>query len=156
LLDIGVGSGGLFKYLKDKGYKMKGVDIADKSFFSDVTPLIYDGKSFEFKNNQFDTALIIHVLHHCDDAYKVLSEAMRVSKRVVFIEDTYRNSLEQFIVSVNDAVTNFELYPHTYRTPEDWRSHIKKNKWKILHEESYSEFLYGTTYGRYVLFVVEK
>jgi len=156
LLDVGVGSGGIFKYLKEKGFEMKGIDISDKSFFTDVKPIIYDGEHFEFKNNVFDTALIIHVLHHCSDALKVLEEAMRVSKRVIFIEDTYRNALEHSVISFNDALSNFELYPHFYRTPNVWRHHIKNKDWEIIHEESYSEFLYGFIYGRYVLFVIEK
>ena len=156
ILDVGVGSGGISKFLKDKKLNVTGIDIADKSFFSDVAPIVYDGENFDFNDSSFDTALIIHVLHHCTNAYRVLSEAIRVSKRVILIEDTYRNRLEHAIVSFNDSVSNLELYKHTYRTPSEWKKYIEDNNWKIIHEESYSEFLYGYIYGRYVLFVIEK
>ena len=103
----------------------------------------------------FETALIIHVLHHCGDGLAVLSEAKRVAKRVIFIEDTYRNWFEWFVVSVSDALNNGELWFHKYRKFNEWKKVIKRKGWTIVHCDQWSEYGVAALYGRYCLFVIE-
>jgi ubiquinone/menaquinone biosynthesis C-methylase UbiE len=156
LLDVGTGLGGFATHLDNKNFELDSIDIANSSYFSKFPTQLYDGKNFPYKDKQFDTALLIHVLHHCDDRMQVLREALRSSKRVVFIEDTYRNWVEKLIVSLGDMLGNGEYYFHEYSKPEEWREILKKENCTILHEESYSRFTYHVYYGRYVLFVVEQ
>lgn len=156
ILDVGTGVGGIAAYISGKGYNVKSIDVDNSSLFKEFPTELYNGFEFPYSDNEFDTAIIIHVLHHCSDRIAVLREAMRVSRRVIFIEDTYRNRLEKLIVSVNDMIANGEYYFHPYSTAKEWDNIIKENSWKEIHKEEYSEFVYGYLYGRYVLFVVEK
>lgn len=156
ILDVGTGAGAVAAYIDLQGYKITSIDIDDSSYFVDYPTVIYDGTHFPFKDNQFDTTIIIHVLHHCEDRMAVLREAARVSKRVIFIEDTYRNTFEKMMTSLQDMFGNWEFYQHHYSTAEEWRGILKKEGWQVLHEEAYVEFLYYLYLCRYVMFVVEK
>lgn len=155
VLDIGMGCGSIIYFLRKKGFEVKSVDVANLSIYDDLEPIIYDGTKIPFKNNSFESAVIIHVLHHCIDGLAVLREAKRVSKRVIFIEDTYRNWLEWFVVSVSDALNNGEFWFHEYRTISEWERILKKNKWKIVRKEEWSEWGVAAVYGRYCMFVIE-
>lgn len=155
VLDVGMGSGSITYFLKKKGYDTTSVDVQDLSIYEDLKPVIYDGQKLPFADNSFDTAVIIHVLHHCSDGIQVLQEVKRVAKRVIFIEDTYRNRFEWLIISVSDAVNNGELWFHTYRTVKQWREIIKNNKWTQVHESDWSEWAVAAIYGRYCMFVIE-
>lgn len=156
ILDIGTGIGGFAAFLTGEGFDVTSIDVDNSSAFKEFPTQLYDGNKIPYDDNSFDTAVIIHVLHHCSDRLQVLKEALRVSKRVLFIEDTYRNKLEWAIVSFNDMLGNNEFYTHPYSTPEEWREILIKENCEVLYAESYSRFTYHVLYGRYVLFVVEK
>lgn len=155
ILDVGTGAGGIASYFKEKGFDVESIDIDDSSLVKGFPTKIYDGKIMPFGDNAFSTAIIVHVLHHCEDGLAVLHEAKRVSKRVIFIEDTYFNKFERAVVSFSDMIGNNEFFDHYYRTPKEWNEVIRKNGWKDLYTETYSEFTYGVMYGRYVMCVVE-
>ena len=155
ILDVGVGAGGIAYQLKKQNYNVTGIDVVDLSLITETTPLIYDGENIPFGDKEFDTALIVHVLHHCKDGPRVLREAKRVAKRVILIEDTYRNNFERMIVSLDDMIGNFEFFSHPYHKTSWWKDFIKKEGWNLIHSEEYSEFTYRRLYGRYVLLVIE-
>ena len=47
----------------------------------------YDGHSFPFPDNCFDTVMFIDVLHHTNFSVQLLKEAFRVARRHVIIKD---------------------------------------------------------------------
>ncbi len=155
ILDVGMGSGSISYFLNKKGFEVTSVDVANLSIYSDLKPVIYDGRRLPFKDNKFDTAIIIHVLHHCENGVDVLKEAKRVAKRVIFIEDTYRNPLEWLIIASQDALNNFELWWHKYRSVPEWKRVIKSRKWNVRAFDQWSEYFISSVYGRYCMFVVE-
>jgi ubiquinone/menaquinone biosynthesis C-methylase UbiE len=155
MLDVGMGSGSFSYFLNKKGFDVQSVDVASLSIYDDLKPVIYDGKTLPFKDREFDTAVIIHVLHHCSDGLRVLEEAKRCSKRVIFIEDTYRNQLEWFVVASFDSITNFEFWWHKYRTIHEWKKIIKDKGWKVVSSDQWSEGGITSPFGRYCMFVIE-
>lgn len=156
VLDIGLGAGTVAFSLKRDGFDVTSVDVVDLSFYSDIRPVLYDGKKLPFKKKAFDTGLLIGVLHHCGDQnIHVLEEAMRVCKRVICIEDTYRNDTERFLVSTQDQICNAEFYEHNYLTVPQWRAVFKKHDWKVKALKEYSEVSFGVFYSRYCMFVLE-
>lgn len=155
ILDVGLGAGSISCHLIRKGYNVTGIDVNDFSIYQDVKPVLYDGNTIPFPDNSFDTAIIIHVLHHCKDPVSVLKEAKRVAKRVIFIEDTYRNKVEHAIVSLNDNITNWEFYQHPYQMYEEWKETCHDNNWKIIDRKTWGEYFHSSLYGRYCLYVIE-
>lgn len=155
ILDVGMGAGATSFFLIKKGFDVTGVDVDNLSLYSDLKPVVYDGTSLPFKDNQFDTAIIVHVLHHCGDGIKVLEEVKRVAKRVIFIEDTFTNHLEWISLQFNDAITNCEFKWHLFRTEAEWRKIIRKKGWKIVASDTWFEVLVSSFYSRYCMFVVE-
>lgn len=156
VLDIGLGSGSTSALLINKGYKLQGVDVVNASLYSNIQPLIYNGKDLPFADKKFDNGLLICVLHHCGkNQISVLRESMRVCKRLVIVEDTFRNKFEKFLVAARDSVGNFEFYHHHYRTVSDWKSVFKKLGWKTASEKSWSNISVFGMYGRQTFFVIE-
>ncbi|KKQ34024.1 MAG: Methyltransferase type 11 [Candidatus Collierbacteria bacterium GW2011_GWC2_44_18] len=155
VLDVGMGSGSISYLLNKKGFSVTSVDVANLSIYEDLKPIIYNGHKLPFKDNQFDTAVIVHVLHHCNDGVEVLKEAKRVSKRVIFVEDTFRNSVEWFFDAAFDSLGNFEFWWHKYRKISEWRQVLTENEWKIMAFDEWSEVGIASLYGRYCMFVIE-
>ena len=155
ILDVGFGAGTVAKLVVNDGFEMKGLDVADLSIYKDLKAELYDGHRFPFKTNSFDTAIIIHVLHHCEDGLEVLREAKRCAKRVIFIEDTYRNKVEKAVVSFNDNIGNWEFYQHPYKTVSEWKKTLKKEGMKLVYLESWSELSPILIPSRYCLAVIE-
>jgi len=155
ILDVGMGSGSFSYFMHKKGLEVNSVDVAKLSIYEDLELVIYDGENLPFKTNEFDTAVIIHVLHHCSDGLRVLEEAKRCAKRVIFIEDTYRNIFEWFVIATFDSVTNFEFWWHKYRPVAEWRKILKNKGWKIIASDQWSEGGITSPFGRYCMFVIE-
>lgn len=110
LLDVGCGDLKLAEELVKYNSKLSitGTDVVDFGYRpSGIKFVKYDGKRLPFPKESFDTALVFHVLHHCDDPYKVLQEAVRVArKRVIVIEPVYRVEVEIPIMRFVDWVYN--------------------------------------------------
>lgn len=92
VLDVGAGGCYIAREIQDKNdidnIKVTCLDVKDLSQ-TGMTVVVYNGKRIPFKNNQFDTALVAYVLHHCEDALSVLKEVVRVCKgNIVIFEDT--------------------------------------------------------------------
>ena len=87
ILDIGCGNGLLCKKLRKRGFNVLPVDIADNSFLPDVLPVIYNGERLPFNDNEFDTVLLITILHHARNPEIVLAESMRVASKLIIIEE---------------------------------------------------------------------
>lgn len=155
ILDVGMGAGATSFYLTKKGFDIIGVDVDNLSIYKDLKPIVYDGEKLPFKNGEFETAIIVHVLHHCGDGVAVLEEVKRVAKRVIFIEDTFTNPIEWISVQLNDALTNFEFKLHKFRTKKEWIEIIKERNWKIVGQDSWFEIGISSIYSRYCMFVVE-
>lgn len=155
VLDVGVGTGSMAKILGDHGFRVIGIDIADSSMYPEIIPVVYDGSRMPFRSKSHDNALLICVLHHCTDAIGVLTETMRVTKRLILIEDTFRNGVEKALVSARDCLGNFEFYDHHYRTTREWEAIISAKNWQVVHKEEWSSFTWYGMYGRQTLLVTE-
>ena len=140
----------------DDGYHIVGLDVDNTSLWKEIQPVIYDGKIIPFKNNVFDNTTVICVLHHCQKQEQLLNEIMRVSKRAIVIEDTYRNQLEHIAIAIRDSIENWEFYKHTYRSYPEWKKLCENNGWKVKHVKSWSSWDFGVLYGHQTCFVIEQ
>lgn len=140
IIDIGSGNCIVAANLKESKYEIDAVDINNNSLTDKIKPILYDGKKLPFKDNSFDVALLITVLHHTDNPEKVLKEAMRVSRKVVILEEIYTNVWDKYLTYFIDSLFNFEFinHPHSNKTDKGWKRLFKKLGAKSV-ESKYSK-----------------
>jgi ubiquinone/menaquinone biosynthesis C-methylase UbiE len=153
ILDVGTGNGALAVLFRENGYDVTPMDVADKSRFDQLSPVVYDGRRFPFADNSFDTVLIITVLHHTPDPMHIVREASRVAReKVVIMEDIYFNILQKYVTFFFDSLNNMEFrgHPHTNRTDRQWRDAFLEAGLKV-EDCQYYRFLVVFSQVTYVL-----
>lgn len=121
VVDIGAGNCYVAHYLQQKNIAITALDVADLSVVPSIRPVVYDGSTMPFTDKQFDTALLLTVLHHTTNPIDVLKETQRIAKRIVIIEDTYSNIIQQYMTYAMDTIVNWGHSQMTYQnksTPE--------------------------------------
>jgi len=129
VLDIGCGNGVVGREIESFfGCKVTGTDILyymKKDIFFKIMP---NSETLDFKDNEFDTALLIDVLHHVpyDSQVKLVREAVRVCRKVLIFE--VRPS---FLAKAVDFSIN--LF-HNLKMPKPM-THRAENEWARLFAE---------------------
>lgn len=123
IIEIGSGNCGLAHLLQKEGHSVTATDIVDCSFFDDVKPIIFNGKNLHLDSKSFDYVLIVTVLHHTTHQVDLLSEAKRLGKEVIVMEDIFTHELGKRILHFTDSLINLEFkgHPHTNRTNKAWK-----------------------------------
>ena len=100
LLEIGCGTGHFLKWLKTFGLKLTGVDssrdmieYASKNLDRDIELKVGDAKNLSFEDESFDIVVFIATLEFLDNPKDAIKEALRISKKKVFIGFLNRLSL---------------------------------------------------------------
>ncbi len=152
VLDIGSGNGMVAFYLKNKGFETSALDVADLSIHPEIKTIVYDGKKMPFEENEFDTGLLLTVLHHTDSPENVLQETARVCKRIIIIEDIYSNIVQQYLTYFMDTLVNFGHSNMTYQNKNDqeWKMTFKLLNLKVISEKKKRVLLFFTQ-GTYIL-----
>jgi len=142
ILDIGAGIGDITALLQGRGHPVTALDVQDFSLVPSVKPVIYDGQTMPFTDKQFDTALILTVLHHTPRPEQVLDEAIRVAQRVIITEDIFYTTLHKYATFFMDSLLNLEFFghPHSNKTDAQWRALFKKKGLKLVGEKSMGSF----------------
>jgi SAM-dependent methyltransferase len=154
ILDIGPASCTVTETLIKQGLKVFPADIENFSIVDAVLPTIYDGHRLPFKDNQFDTSLILFVLHHTPDPAEILVEARRVSRKIIVMEDIVLSPAHKTLTAVLDNLMNLEFYdqPHSNKSDQEWRSLFGKLGFKLLDQEYKSSM----AIMRHALYFLEK
>ena len=125
LLDIGSGDGAIGAAFRDGGREVQLMDVADQNR-TDLPFRQYDGTTIPLPDKRFDYALLIAVLHHCEDPLRILREAMRVTRRrLIVIESVYLNEPNRRFNMFFDWFYNRVLHeggaiPFNFNSPEGW------------------------------------
>jgi ubiquinone/menaquinone biosynthesis C-methylase UbiE len=130
------------------------LDVENFSIVDTVLPTLYDGDRMPFKDDQFDTSLILFVLHHTPDPAKVLAEAKRVSKKIIILEDIVTSPTHKSLTAALDSLMNLEFYdqPHTNKSDQEWRAVFENLGLKLLAQE----YMSSTMIMRHALYFLEK
>ena len=122
LVEIGSGPGSTLRVMREAGYSIEGLDIRDNSYRSDLKARIYPGDIFPYQDQEFDTALLLTMLHHTPEPDRIISEAARCAKRLIIIEDVYDNAFQAWYTKRTDSLTNLEFigHPHSNRSHIEW------------------------------------
>ena len=88
VLDVGCGDGRLSALLREKrpDLVVEGIDVLqrDKTWFPVRQ---FDGRTIPANAVSVDVVMFIDVLHHTDDPYTLLREAIRVARKSIIIKD---------------------------------------------------------------------
>lgn len=135
-IEIGSGPGSVLDVMRKQNYYVDGLDIRDTSYREDLKPFIYDGLRMPFGHAAFDTALLPTILHHTPDPDHVIREAMRISKRVIIIEDVYEGRLMEWLTKGFDSLMNLEFkgHPHSNRTDTEWQETFERLNLSLQHK----------------------
>lgn len=101
VLDVGVGTGRFAKPLQDRGFRVVGADIAGKTLRKNsekgvANLLRADACALPFRDETFDAAICIHLLHLIEEWKEALQEICRVTlKTMLSITYTTKNPVRQ-------------------------------------------------------------
>lgn len=154
ILDIGPASCTVTEALIKQNLKVFPLDIENFSIVDAVLPTIYDGYKMPFKDNQFDTSLLLFVLHHTPDPMEVLIEAKRVSRKIIVFEDIVTSPTHKSLTAALDSLINLEFYnqPHTNKRDDEWKFIFSQLGLKLLSQEH----KISAVIMRHALYVLEK
>jgi len=159
IIDIGSGTGFVAKIIAEKkSSKITLVDVCLNPLCKSLPMIIYDGKTLPFPDNNFETALLIAVLHHCHKPMRVLDEAIRVSsKKIIVMEDLFESPLEKWLTLIEDSIVNWDFrgHPHNNKSENEWLEIFRKKKLKLTNFEKFRLVCAGFPF-RLGIFVLEK
>lgn len=141
LLDVGSGPGFVGAALREQGWEVAAIDVADGSWAGGIRPLLFDGRTIPFPDDSFDEALLSTVLHHARDPLRLLVEARRVARRLTVVEDLYTGEMQRRWTMFVCSLTNLEFrgHPHGNRTDAEWRGLFARLGLRLL-DSSYFPF----------------
>ncbi len=137
ILDIGSGNGAVVHLLRKEGFDVTGTDVVAKSKMEDVQPIVSSGDKLPFKDKEFDTVLLLTMLHHTPNPDAILKEAQRVGKRLIVMEDVYTNPPQLWLTKRVDALVNWEFWghPHTNRTTIGWKETLDEIGFNLAYSK---------------------
>lgn len=158
VLDIGAAEGWTGDMIRKDGPR-RDIHLLDIQNFNqtDLPLTLYDGHTFPFKDNSFDTSLLLLILHHCADPDKVLSEAARVTrKRLIITESVYNSQPGRAMLFMADNVvnglrTNAKMAKGLkFRTPGQWERCFLQQGLFLSHKQWLSK-----GFHKHVLYVLD-
>lgn len=143
ILDVGAGVCNISRQLSQNGHSVTPLDIQNLSMVSGLDPLLYDGGKIPFKDNTYDVGLLVTVLHHVVEAEYLFDETVRVSKKVVVIEDVYDSWLHKRLTFFFDSLLNLEFigHPHNNKTDNEWKLFFAERGLKLVSERAMGSYL---------------
>ena len=131
VLDFGAGRCYIAEELEKNNLDVTCLDVNDLSR-TKKKAVVYSGKKIPFRANEFDTALIAYVLHHCDEPVKALEEVIRVTKgNIVIFEDTKPSAFVNMMDFFSNRLRGVET-PFKFLTEKEWAGVFRKLDLKIV------------------------
>ncbi|MEO1435731.1 MAG: class I SAM-dependent methyltransferase [Bacteroidota bacterium] len=134
VLDIGAGGALISKELMNRGYAVTPLDLENLSYLPEITPVIYDGATMPFDDKSHDVALLLTVLHHTKQPEAILLETKRVAKRIILIEDIYKNVFQKYLTFLVDGIVNwgYSPCPHTNKDDKGWKTTFEQYNLELV------------------------
>ena len=137
VLDVGSGDGRLamaIRNLRDDLF-IEGIDVAARAEMG-IPVGQFDGKTIPHGDKSFDCVLLVDVLHHSDDALRLLHEADRVAQRFVVIKDhILRGIFAEKTLRFMDDIGNKRFgvaLPYRFMNREEWQAAFDELRWDVV------------------------
>ena len=114
-----------------------------------------------FPRGSFDTAIVYHVFHHCDDPRHALSDVMRVTKKqILLVEPVYRTTFDILCMKILDRLGNGWRnvtipMPFAFQKEKTWDTWVRSFGWNIVKREEAGVFPGWLPFGVTKLFVLK-
>ena len=107
ILNVGSGTGhnsvALRQHFGDACFQIVQADVVDLSVVAE-SPIIIDGATLPFEDNQFSHALMIYMLQYPAEPKKILCETARVCEKIIIIQSTYTNSIGKLVLQTREFI----------------------------------------------------
>lgn len=159
LLDFGCGDGQV------------SVGLSEDTTLYDISDFrVPDARSTNFTSDwgrvaelaPFDTAIVLTVLHHCDEPDLVLDNITAVTHRVIIVESVVSHLNPGHVQSFVDWFWNRGLHPGVpipvpgnFRTDEEWQKEFSRRGLSLAHHVDLGIDLPGAP-EHHVLYVLDK
>lgn len=135
VLDVGAGRCYIAKEIQQRhGNRVSCIDVADLNE-TDMPLKVYDGNRIPYKNSSFDTAILVYVLHHCENPLDVLKECVRVVRKggkIIIFED-FGFILFTFALDwVSNKLHNVDA-PLNFKKEHEWLDVFKGLGLDVIH-----------------------
>jgi len=137
VLDVGCGDGAVGATIAElrSDLGVCGIEVAVRPT-THIPVEAFDGEVIPYGADQFDTVLLVDVLHHLQEPLSLLREAARVARQAVVLKDHVREGLMaaetlRFMDWVGNARYGIPL-PNTYWTRPEWESAFRYVRLRIV------------------------
>lgn len=113
VLDVGAGSGNIYKQLKRKCFAIDISHCAIKGLNS-KNACVGNIKNLPIKSESIDLVLIANIIEHLEENSLIesMEEVMRVSKKYILIDSPYKDSIHWAKALCNKCNREFNVYGH--------------------------------------------
>ena len=144
VLDLGCAEGYVGECIRDRlGARVLLADVVAMNR-TELPHILLKKELLPWSNGHFDIVLLYFVLHHAEDAERLIHEAMRVCRnRVIVVESVYRRSVQLKFLTVLDKLAN-RLRSHgrmnpqeealRFRTYQEWSALFQKCRARSIAE----------------------
>lgn len=140
VLDFGCGDGRVGMMIANTGTNVTMYDVDDYRI-GGAKALPFD-TNWSSSQNMFDTALVVTVLHHCDDPDRELTLLRQAARRLIVIESVVDEQMLYATQAVVDWIYNRGLHPGAkipvpgqFRTTRAWREIFAHHGFSVVYEE---------------------
>lgn len=139
ILDVGCGVGNLTKYIKDKGFKVLGIDLSNnmlkiaKQRFPDIDFQIMDITNIKLPKHSFDALFVAYSLFHIqpskiEDTMKGFVEILKTNGKIMLILQEGQGE-----TIIDEPFNPTEKMYINYFTKDSIVNLLEKFNFKILH-----------------------
>ena len=122
-LDVGAGDGYYAARLMERGLvrEVTPVEVQARPN-SELTPVLYDGRTLPFEDGAFELSYAVDVIHHSREPERTLRELARCTSRYLLLKDhTYDRRLGYLFLCALDEVGNRRFgIPSRYHYQHGW------------------------------------
>jgi ubiquinone/menaquinone biosynthesis C-methylase UbiE len=157
VVEIGAGNGLVAQMLHDAtGADFTLLDVVDYNR-SKLPMHIFDGTHLPFKDDEFDLAMLVFVLHHNPDPRPVMEQALRVARQgVIVVENDVRGMIKKPLTRMIDSTEYLRRgVPPCYftKSADEWHTFFRGLP---AHVETLHTFKIGLYWNNVVMKVETK
>lgn len=143
-LDIGAGNGTYSQYLRGHGHQVTSLDVVDKSYHDLAHGIhLFNGSDIPFAENEFDSSLLMFVLHHTNVQDELIRDAIRVTKNYLIIaEDIICNRFDSLLGAIHLNTSPWDKGNESFKSHRQWLSFFDHHKLEVVETVTISRWAY--------------